>query len=348
MASKQPSTTTQIQKVELPAWVDQASQENYALAKNLGEKPFMQYTGNRVGSMDANTEGMLESLKGKIGSGDMDQVLADIASGKNSLANTDLSKYTNPYTDEVVNKSLGDVNDQRIQALLGNSDAAQKAGAFGGSRHGVVDAVTNAESLKGMGLLSAQLRSQGFDKALTAAGQDISNQQSSAIAANDSRTKSLAGLMQQGLMEQTNSQAAIDADMAKFNEPRDYDLENLNLRLSALGMSPYGKTDTTTKTSTAGSSGTDWGQMGLGVFSLLLGLSDDNEKTDKKKLGKVPGSDFDLWAFRYIGDPKTYPKSVGVMASDIEKKMPEAVHKVNGTRVIDYGMLGEAIANGGA
>lgn len=343
MAPKTPSKTTQVTEVKLPAWVDQASQENYNLAKELGSKPFMQYQGDRVGQMDDSTKGFLEQLKGQIGSGDMTQVLSDIATGKNSIANTDLSKYTNPYTDEVVDKSLADVNDQRIQALMGNSDAAQKAGAFGGSRHGVVDAVTNAESLKDMGLLSAQLRSQGFDKAIAAAGQDISNQQSSAIATNDARTKNLAGLMQQGLLEQQNSQAQIDSDMAKFNEARDYDLENLNLRLSALGMSPYGKTDTTTKTSTGGNSGTDMGQLGLGIFSLLLGLSEDNEKTDKKKIGKVPGSDLDLWAFRYKGDPKSYPKSVGVMASDVEKKMPEAVHKVNGTRVINYGLIGETL-----
>lgn len=341
MAPKTPSKTTQVTEVKLPGWVDSASQENYALARDLGSQPFMQYAGNRVGSMNPNTNSALESLKGQIGSGDMSGILQNIASGKTSIANTDLSKYTNPYTDEVVNKTLGDVNDQRIQALMGNSDAAQKAGAFGGSRHGVVDAVTNAESLKDMGLLSSQLRSSGYDKAVAAAGQDINNMQSGAMAANDVRSKNLAGLMQLGMTEKAQNQQQIDSDMAKFNEPRDRQLEDLNLRLSALGMSPYGKTDTTTKTGTQGSSGTDFGQLGMGIFSLLLGLSEDDEKTDKQKIGKVPGTDLDLWAYRYKKDPKNYPKVVGVMASDVEKKVPEAVHRVDGTRVINYGLLGE-------
>jgi hypothetical protein len=84
--------------------------------------------------------------------------------------------------------------------------------------------------------------------------------------------------------------------------------------------------------------------MGLGIFSTILGLSEDDTKTDKEKVGKLPGTDLDLWAYRYKKDPKTYPKVVGVMASDVEKKIPEAVHKVDGKRVINYGMIGEALS----
>jgi hypothetical protein len=346
MTSKQPSTTTQIQKVELPAWVDKASQENYKEASALGSQPFMQYQGNRVGEMGADTQTAINNTKTAIGSGDMSGILADIASGKTNAADL-MKNYQNPYQDDVINKTLSSQNDQRIQALMGNSDAASAAGAFGGSRHGVVDAVTNSESLKNMGLLESQMRSQGFNTALGAAQNDVAGRASSATAATDARTKSLAGLLQTGLTEQQTNQAKIDADMTKFNEPRQNDIDNLNLKLSALGMSPYGKTDTTTKTSTGGSSGTDFGQMGMGIFSLLLGLSEDDTKTDKEKVGMVPGTDLELWAYRYKKDPKTYPKVVGVMASDVEKKMPEAVHKVDGKRIINYGLIGEVMANGG-
>jgi len=347
MVSKAPSQTTQTTKVELPKWVDAASQENYQLAQELGTKPFMQYGGERVASMSGATQGGINGIRDKIASGDMTGVLANIANGTTSIANTDMSRYMNPYTDEVVNKTLGDVDRNRIQALMGNSDAAAKAGAFGGSRHGVVDGVTNAENLKDMGTLSAQLRSSGYDKALASASQDISNQGSSAQAAIDGRSKELAALMQAGLMEKTQGQERIDSDMAKFGEGRDYDLENLNLRLSALGMSPYGKSDTTQKTTTGGSSGTDIGQLGMGMFSLLLGLSEDDTKTDKEKVGKIPGTDLDLYAYRYKKDPKTYPKVVGPMASDVEKKMPEFISKIDGKRVVDYGgIMQRAMANG--
>lgn len=344
MAPKTPAKTEQVTKVELPAWVDSASQANYNLAAQLGSQTVPVYQGNRVGEMSGSTTNALEALK-KAALGSTNN-FADIASGKVSLANTDLSPYLNPYTNEVVDKSLADADKSRVQALMGNSDAAIKAGAFGGSRHGVTDAVTNAEALQDQGLLASQLRSAGFTQAQSAAQGDIANRITGAQGYSDATSKAIAELLGIGSQEQSTAQAKIDADMAKFNEPRQNQIDNLNLRLSALGMSPYGKTETANKTSSAGSSGTDFGQLGMGIFSLLLGLSEDDTKTDKEKVGKVPGTDLDLWAYRYKKDPKTYPKVVGVMASDVEKKMPEAVHRIDDKRVINYGLIAKAMANG--
>ena len=42
-----------------------------------------------------------------------------------------------------------------------------------------------------------------------------------------------------------------------------------------------------------------------------------------------------MYAYRYKGDPKTYPKVVGPMAQDIEKKYPEAVTEVAGKKAVD-------------
>ena len=48
-------------------------------------------------------------------------------------------------------------------------------------------------------------------------------------------------------------------------------------------------------------------------------------KTDITKLGKDPKTGLDMHAFRYKGDPKTYPKVVGPMAQDVQKIAPDAV-----------------------
>lgn len=76
---------------------------------------------------------------------------------------------------------------------------------------------------------------------------------------------------------------------------------------------------------------------GLGSFGgSLIGLSDDDAKTDKKKIGKAKGQN--LWEFRYKGEPKSQPKHVGLMASEVEKKNPGAVHRgEDGLRRVDYG-----------
>ena len=342
MAPKTPSKTTQVTEVKLPEWVDKASQENYEFAKELGTDPFNPYTGDRV----ADTSPLMKQAYDLISSnsGKASSIFEGLAADASGFNLTDVSAHMNPFTSEVIDKSLADMDKTRQQSIMSNASAAQKAGAFGGSRHGIIDAVTNAETAEAAGLLSSQLRKQGFDTATANKLSEFTARQgagaNAASGMQESTLKDFAGLMQGGMQQQQQAQAEIDAAREVHDEKRNYDLENLNLRLSALGMSPYGKQESTQKTTTGGSSGTDWGQMGLGIFSLLLGLSDDDTKTDKEKLGgKIPGTDLEAWAFRYKGDPKTYPKSIGVMASDVEKKMPEAVHKIGKRRVIDYGAI---------
>jgi hypothetical protein len=46
----------------------------------------------------------------------------------------------------------------------------------------------------------------------------------------------------------------------------------------------------------------------------IAGLSDRRDKTDIEKLGTDEPSGLDAYAYRYKGDPKTYPKVVGPMA----------------------------------
>lgn len=373
-----PSTTTQISKVELPAWVEQASQENYDFAKQVANKPLQQYQGDTVAGPSQTTLDSYDFFKNTMGTGTSQynaaaQGLQGVLGSNpsqvvaNMLPDMDRSAYMNPYVQEVVNKSMAALGDARDQALMANADKAVAAKAFGGSRAAVVDAITNSETAKQAGLLSSQLYSDAFNQA-TAAMQgdatrglqaDLANQQAglqkaatdvsaaqgllgAGNALNQSRLTDFLGLQQIGQQQQAQSQAEIDADLAKFLEARDYDLERLNTRLAALGMSPYGRTETTTKNSTQGGSGPDWAQFGAGFLSFLpalMGLSDKTEKTDIKKVGKDPDTGIPLYSYRYKGDPKTYPKVVGPMAQDIEKKIPGAVANVGGKKVVHKGIL---------
>ena len=50
-----------------------------------------------------------------------------------------------------------------------------------------------------------------------------------------------------------------------------------------------------------------------------------------------------MYAYRYKGDPKSYPKVVGPMAQDIEKHHPSAVKKIGRHKVIDLNNLMEVL-----
>ena len=206
---------------------------------------------------------------------------------------------------------------------------------------GVLNAANTLTGTSGaLGNIASGVVNQGNQQAAIGAGLtgEAGAQQTAQI--NDANS-----LLTAGSGQQAQNQAQINALMQQFNEKRDYPIQQLNLQLAALGMSPYGKTDTTNKTSTAEIPPPDWATILLGgakaAPGLIGALSDRTTKTDIKKLseGKIP-----LYAFRYKGDPKTYPKMVGPMAQDVKKHYPEAVSKAGDKLTIDFDKLAKLLA----
>ena len=343
-----PSTTTQVSKVELPAWVEQASQENYQFAKDVAGRPLTQYEGQRVADPSKMTTDAYNYLQSNIGASD--PIYEDAYKAyQQTTGDLDVQKYLNPYIENVEKRSVDQANRALTGQLAGAEAKAKSAGAFGGSRGAIEQAVTRGEGIRNIGDLSAQLRKAGFDTATSTALQDRAGIRQSAqglTQLGQTRQQSMladvAGLMGAGQDEQGHRQNLINADMAKFQEARDYPLEQLNTRLAALGMSPYGKTETSTKTGKSESSGPDWATAGLGVLKMLPALaamSDRTEKTDIRRVGKKKG--VPIYSYRYKGDPKNYPKLVGPMAQDIEKVRPESVRTVAGKKVVDIATMME-------
>jgi len=91
------------------------------------------------------------------------------------LRETDLSPYLNPYTKNVVDTSLAALDRSREMAISQGQAMATRAGAFGGSRHGVADAETNRGFMDSAGQLAAGLYNEGFNTARQSALADIAN-----------------------------------------------------------------------------------------------------------------------------------------------------------------------------
>jgi hypothetical protein len=99
---------------------------------------------------------------------------AGYASG--TLANTDLAQYMNPYTDQVINQTMGDLDRARQMAMNQTGAQAQAGNAFGGGRHALMEAQTNSDFFDQQARASGALRNQGFQNAQQAAQFDIGNQ----------------------------------------------------------------------------------------------------------------------------------------------------------------------------
>ena len=354
-----PSTQTTINKTELPPWVDMAAQQNLDEANRIAAKPYVPFTG----SMTADQTGLGQAANSAAQANltawnpQMQQAAGVAQSGTTyqprSFLQGNIQDYMNPYQDEVINRSIDDAGRSFQQNMNGISANAVGAGAFGGSRQGVAEGVAAAENARNVGDMSAQLRAQGFDTASGLLNQDITRDMQGQQMRQDAGTN-LANIAQAGntmnnqnttlaatLGEQQRqvAQSKLQESYAKWQDAQQADLRNLNLRLAAVGATPYGSTQTQTSTAAGG------GNSGMSIMGGVLGLlplmfSDRKAKTDIKKLGKDPVTGLDMYAYRYKGDPKSYPKVVGPMAQDIEKQNPTAVRKIGGERVVNLGFGG--------
>lgn len=76
------------------------------------------------------------------------------------------------------------------------------------------------------------------------------------------------------------------------------------------------------------------GLFGLGAAGIYK-FSDERLKKDKEKVGEVNG--LGLYEYRMKGEPKDAPKQIGLMAQEVERKVPSAVKKdKSGYRKVDY------------
>lgn len=88
-----------------------------------------------------------------------------------------ISAYESPYTNDVVNAGVADLNKTRQMGILGNNGSATMAHAFGGSRQGVADSLTNNDFLRAVSDYIANTRNTGFTNASNMAMTNYQAQQ---------------------------------------------------------------------------------------------------------------------------------------------------------------------------
>jgi len=88
-----------------------------------------------------------------------------------------IGSYMNPYTSMVRENALGDLESARRAAIAQTGERANAARAFGGSRQGVAEALTNQGFAKQAANLGTTLNEQAFNQAMALQQADIGRQQ---------------------------------------------------------------------------------------------------------------------------------------------------------------------------
>lgn len=219
-----PAVTTQVQKQELPAWVDAASQKNYADMSALAEKPYQPFTGDRVAGLTAGEQAApgilgqgMATTNGALGTAlgaaqgatgfKPGQVTAPTGPGNvtaGSFLSGDIQKYMQPNIDNVVNTTMTGMRQNLDRSAQGLSDSARSQGAWNGSRAGVESAVLKAQGAQNMAQTEAGLRGAAFTDAAGRMQADNATALQAALANQQTGLATNA----QGLQAQTANQSA--------------------------------------------------------------------------------------------------------------------------------------------
>lgn len=227
----------------------------------------MAQPGQNVYNQSANAyTGALQGTQAAMGYNPQ-QVSAGTAAGG-------INTYMNPYTQQVIDTSMADLERQRQTQMNALGSQATAAGAFGGSRQGVAESLTNTGFAQQGGQLASQLRQQGFNTALGASQQDVANrlqaniQNQQAGLQGAQQRMGAAGQLgdlsnlgfgfgqqigltqaQEGQRQQAMNQALIDASKGQFGGFTGAPKDAIGTILAALGGANMGQqTQTQTKT----------------------------------------------------------------------------------------------------
>ena len=188
------------------------------------------------------------------------------------VAGSDLSQYFNPFESQVVQQSLGDIEQARQVQANQLASEAQRAGAFGGSRSAILESQANESAMQQAARTASNLRLGGYQNAQQLAGQDVDRRMQADIAnqgagiSGAAQRLAAAGqlgalsnqafgmgrnlqqdMAQQGALQQMLNQQIFDQAQQQFQGYQSFPERSLGYLASALGASPVPQTTTTSR-----------------------------------------------------------------------------------------------------
>ena len=257
------------------------------------------------------------------------------------VAGSDLSAYTNPYQQSVVDTTVADMERARQQQQMLQDTRMGQAGAFGGSRHGIASAETNRNYFDRLGSTVGKLQQEGFQNAQNMRQADITTQmtadranqqaglQQNQTALNASQQFANIGnlgfdmgrqvnqdLMNQGNIEQLMQQQLIDAAKQQYAGYTGAPASTIGYVSQALGSSTIPQSQTTTKEPGL----FDYLSMGTAAAG-AMGMSDMRLKTNIERVGELPNG-LGLYTWEWTEDAKEKGLSnnmtLGAIAQEVE------------------------------
>jgi hypothetical protein len=315
-ATDNTSNTSGTSSTQLPSWLTGAAQQAVGTAQTLSQDPnlFNPYPGQQVADVSPGTQAGWNYGTGTTPTGMAQQIgvtTGDIYSAISGMALPQQQQYLQgglqqaqgllggwagqgpasaqgvaqdaqsmmtPYANAVIAPTLQLGQQALAQNLQQVGANANQAGAFGGSRQGVMEGMAQAQGALNEQNVLGNLLNTGYGQALTQAGNlantrqqlgegaastlgqmygtaggqlagygqtDLSNALQTGSGLPQQYLQNLLGI---GGLQQSQQQAGLNAQMGQYYAGQQQPIQNLDLLLSAVSGVPYGTTGSTTGT----------------------------------------------------------------------------------------------------
>lgn len=250
------------QTAEVPDYLQDLYTEASRRGLEAADIPFQPYTGEMVAGFTPDQMQAMQATKGLFGQAmglDPRADLATLARRETptvqaaSLLDTDIARYQDPFTEQVLEPALADIQRRQDIAQQQAQSRAIRAGAFGGSRSAILESEATRPFAEEAAQTIAGLRSRGFGQALGMAERDAARRQQAALGQAELELKARqqqAGLLGNELGEQYRTlgllsgiggqqqaleQARLQAQRAEFERELGFPAYQLGLLSTAAG-----------------------------------------------------------------------------------------------------------------
>jgi hypothetical protein len=267
----QDDVRTTTQNVQLPNYIAPYVGRMLGRAEGLSQEEYTPYTGARLADFNADQQAAFERMRSMSsttpqqtqGAGIVGQAANQLLAGSNQRFDQGMADfYMSPYMQSVVDIQKREAQREFDKMLPGLDAQAQKAGAFGGARHGLVEAearrnlATQLGDIQAQGLQSAFTNAQGQFNAdqnrmgTMATGAAGAGQTLSGIGQNmfQNQLATNQGLLGIGNQQQGLAQRSADIGYEQFQQQRQHPYEQARYMQNFLQGLPMTQTATATMT----------------------------------------------------------------------------------------------------
>ena len=190
--------TTQFQPtLATPGGVGQAAQQ--AAASQAG-----------LGALQFGASGEVTGVGQGTGIGKYEQYLTGAQGLTGPMTGQQLTDYESPYTQSVIDATKAQMQQEFARQTNMRNAQAVGAGAFGGARQGIEQAIAGQQYNQNLGAMTAGLQQQGFQQAQQARQQDYQNQLGLGQYQQGMEGQRIAGMAQLGQTDIGYRQAMAD------------------------------------------------------------------------------------------------------------------------------------------